>query len=121
MLGPDDAQWPAGAEDFLDRIYNEFRNTGVSPQDRALNYSAMNALNTNQIFKAEVGNQRRLDTVEVDKSTICRPDSICYDVTYRFFDPIAVLTKARQVYQYTIDVSDVVPVPVGQVRRWAVY
>jgi PatG C-terminal len=72
LLGPDDAQWPAGAEDFLDRIYNEFRNTGVSPQDRALNYSAMNALNTNQIFKAEVGNQRRLDTVEVDKSTICR-------------------------------------------------
>jgi hypothetical protein len=120
LLGPDERQWPDGAKDFLDRIYNEFRNAGVSPQDRALNYSAMNALNTNQIFKAEA-KKRRLDTVDVDKSTICRPDSLCYDVTYRFFDPINVLTQARQVYQYTIDVSDVVPVPVGRVRSWAVY
>ena len=122
LLGDDAAQWPAGAEDFLERLYNEFRNTGVSPQDRALNYSAMNALNTKQIFKKEAEAGRRLDTVEVDRSTICRPDSDCWDVTYRFFDPVAVLTQARQVYQYTIDVSDVVPVPVGRrVRRWAVY
>ena len=120
LLGPNENEWPPGAKDFLDRIYNEFRNTGVSPQDRALNYSAMNALNTNQIFKAEA-KKRRLDTVEVDKSTICRPDSLCYDVTYRFFDPMNVLTQARQVYQYTIDVSDVVPVPVGRVRSWAIY
>jgi hypothetical protein len=59
--------------------------------------------------------------VEVDRSVICRPDSICFDVTYRFFDPLYVLTQARQVYQYTIDVSDVVPVAVGKVRQWAVY
>jgi len=121
LLGNNSEQWPPGAADFLDRIYNEFRNTGVSPQDRALNYSAMNALNTKQIFSVEAAAARRLDTVEVDRSTICRPDSECYDVTYRFFDPVNVLTQARQVYQYTIDVSDVVPVPVGRVRKWAVY
>lgn len=121
LLGNDPEDWPDGAADFLDRIYNEFRNTGVSPQDRALNYSAMNALNTKQIFGIEAAAKRRLDTVEVDKSTICRPDSDCYDVTFRFFDPLNVLTQARQVYQYTIDVSDVVPVPVGRVRKWAVY
>jgi hypothetical protein len=65
--------------------------------------------------------KRRLDTVEVDRSTICRPDSDCLDVTFKFFDPENVLTKARQVYQYTIDVSDTVPVPVGRLRSWAVY
>jgi hypothetical protein len=121
LLGSDPAQWPEGAEDFLERIYNEFRNVGLSSQDRALNYSAMNALNTKQIFTQEAGAKRRLDTVEVDRSTICRADSDCWDVTYRFFDPVNVLTQARQVYQYTIDVSDTVPVAVGRLRRWAVY
>ena len=43
------------------------------------------------------------------------------DVTYRFFDPTAVLTTARKVWQYTIDVSDVVPVPVGALRNWEIY
>ena len=62
-----------------------------------------------------------LDTVEVDQSVICRPDSICHDVTYRFFNPTQVLTQAREVYQYTIDVSDVVPVAVGPLRQWQVY
>ena len=81
----------------------------------------MNALNTKQIFTKEAGFKRRLDTVEVDRSVICRPDSDCWDVTYRFFDPVNVLTQARQVYQYTIDVSDTVPVAVGRLRRWAVY
>jgi hypothetical protein len=40
-----DTQFP-GAAEFLERIYNEFRKP-----DRALNYSAMNALRTVQIFR----------------------------------------------------------------------
>ena len=121
LLGNDPAEWPPGVQGYLDRIYNEFRNVGVSPQDRALNYSAMNAYNTKQIFAATAKDNMRLDTVAVDRSTICRPDSDCWDVTYRFFDPTAVLTTARKVWQYTIDVSDVVPVPVGALRNWEVY
>ena len=121
LLGPDPTTWPPGAEGFLERIYNEFRNVGVSPQDRALNYSAMNAYNTKKIFASVATSGMVLDTVEVDRSMICRPKSECFDVTFRFFDPTAVLTKARQVYQYTIDVSDVVPVAVGPLRQWQVY
>jgi cyanobactin maturation PatA/PatG family protease len=115
--------WPDGAAGFLERIYNEFRNVGIAPQDRALNYSAMNAYNTKRIFASIVnsGLKLRLDTLEVDRSTICRADSDCWDVTYRFFDPTQVLTQARRVYQYTIDVSDVVPVAVGVLRQWEVY
>lgn len=112
---------PPDVDDFLERIYNEFRNVGVSPQDRALNYSAMNAHNTRMIFREMAGGGKRLDTVDVDRSVICRPDSDCWDVTYRFFDPTNVLTQARQVFQYTIDVSDTVPVAVGPLRRWKVY
>ena len=121
LLGADPTHWPAGAQEFLQRIYNEFRNVGISPQDRALNYSAMNAFNTNAIFSEIAGQGKRLDSVEVDRSVICRPNSDCWDVTYRFFDPVQVLTQARKVYQYTIDVSDVVPVAVGPLRKWDVY
>ncbi|VIO67167.1 S8 family serine peptidase [Bradyrhizobium ivorense] len=121
LFGPDPDNWPAGAEGFLERIYNEFRNVGLSPQDRALNYSAMNAYNTRKIFADVAKKGLRLDSVEVDKSVICRPESICHDVTYRFFNPTQVLTQAREVYQYTIDVSDVVPVAVGPLRQWQVY
>ncbi len=121
LLGADSAHWPAGAQGFLQRIYNEFRNVGLSPQDRALNYSAMNAFNTKRIFTEIASQGKRLDTVEVDRSVICRPNSDCWDVTYRFFDPLQVLTQARIVYQYTIDVSDIVPVAVGPLRRWEVY
>ncbi len=120
LLGPR-PQWPEGVETFLERIYNEFRNVGVSPQDRALNYSAINAHNTKEIFFQMAQKKMRLDNVEVDRSTICRPDSDCWDVTYRFFDPSNVLTQARKVFQYTIDVSDVVPVAVGKLRKWEVY
>ncbi|HTT48279.1 MAG TPA: S8 family serine peptidase [Pseudolabrys sp.] len=119
LLGP--KPWPAGVGQFLDRIYNEFRNVGISPQNRALNYSAMNAHNTKKIFAAMANQNKRLDTVEVDRSAICRPESDCWDVTYRFFDPTAVLTQARQVFQYTIDVSDLVPVTVGPLRQWQIY
>lgn len=121
LFGPDPDQWPAGAEGFLERIYNEFRNVGISAQDRALNYSAMNAYNTKKIFSDVASKEMRLDTVEVDRSVICRPDSDCWDVTYRFFNPTQVLTQAREVYQYTIDVSDVVPVAVGPLRQWQIY
>jgi cyanobactin maturation PatA/PatG family protease len=120
LLGPRD-EWPEGVDSFLERIYNEFRNVGVSPQDRALNYSAMNAYNTKKIFREMSGKSMRLDTVEVDRSVICRPESDCWDVTYRFFNPTQVLTQARQVFQYTIDVSDLVPVAVGPLRQWQVY
>lgn len=121
LLGPDPDAWPEGAEDFLERIYNEFKNPGISPQDRALNYSAINAVNIHKIFIEMAKDKMRLDTVEVDKSNICRADSICEEVTWRFFDPLNVLTKARQVFQQTIDVSCVMPVAVGKLRRWTVY
>ena len=115
---------PENFREFLQRIYNQFHNVGVSPQDRAMNYSAFNAYNTKKIFQEmarRTPNPMVLDTVSVDRSTICRPDADCWDVTWTFFDPSATLTTARKVFQYTVDVSDVVPVTVGPLRDWMIF
>ncbi len=62
-----------------------------------------------------------LDGIDVEVSPICRPGSECWDVKLTFFDPARRLERARRVYRFTVDVSDVVPVTVGTVRAWSVY
>ncbi len=104
---------------FLNRVYYELRNFGVAPQDRALNYAATNAYQTQVAFAESAGRNLELDTINVVKSPICRPDSDCWDVEMQMFDPENE-RRANRVYRYTIDVSEVLPVTVGSVRTWAV-
>ena len=59
-----------------------------------------------------------LDTMEVERSPICRPDSDCWDVKLTFFDPSKVFERARKEYRVTVDVGDVITVTVGDVRAW---
>jgi hypothetical protein len=54
----------------------------------------------------------------VEKSPICRPDSDCYDVKLSFFDP-ENNQRSNQVFRFTIDVSDVIPVTIGEIRSWS--
>ena len=106
---------------FLDRVYYKMRNLGVSPEERALNYSATNAYQVSSVFASALKDSLELDDVTVTKSPICRPGSDCYDVVMSFFNPRERLTQARKEYRFTVDVSDVVPVTVGEVRSWSVY
>jgi cyanobactin maturation PatA/PatG family protease len=39
---------------FLERVYYELRNLGITPQERAINYSATNALNVERIFESAI-------------------------------------------------------------------
>lgn len=105
---------------FLERVYYELRNLGITPQERAINYSATNALNVEQIFESAIREEMDLDTIEVEPSPLCRPDSECWDVKLTFFNPRQVFQQARKVYRFTVDVSDVCPVSVGRVRSWFV-
>jgi cyanobactin maturation PatA/PatG family protease len=109
-----------GIASFLNRIYYGFRNLGVTPQDRALNFAATNAMNAARVFESALKEGRHLDTVEVERSPICRPESDCWDVKLVFFDPEHQTQRARMVYRFTVDVSDVNPVMVGPVRSWPV-
>jgi len=61
-----------------------------------------------------------LDTIEVERSAICRPESDCWDVKIHFFYPERHVQTVRKVYRFTVDVSDVVPVTVGTMRSWFV-
>jgi cyanobactin maturation PatA/PatG family protease len=111
------AQKQAGLRGFLDRIYYEIRNLGLSPQERALNFAATNAFQIEQVFGAAAAARRVLDHISVERSPICRPDSDCWDVLISFFDPENIL-RSRRISRFTIDVSDVVPVMVGEIRSW---
>ncbi|MER2514669.1 MAG: PatA/PatG family cyanobactin maturation protease [Nitrosomonas ureae] len=106
-------------ENFLIRVYEELRNLGVSPQDRAVNYAATNALLAADIFEDALRKGMELDTISVERSPICRPESDCWDVKLSFFNPCKIFEQAKRVYLFTTDVSDIVPVMVGKVRTWS--
>ncbi len=107
-----------GLANFLRRVYEELRNLGVTPQSRAINYAASNAFQVAQIFQDAIKEGMELDTIGVERSPICRPESDCWDVKLTFFNPRKLFEQARKVYRFTVDVSDVVPVAVGPVRSW---
>ncbi len=104
--------------DYLNRIYYDYRNLGITPQERALNFSATNAFQASVAIATAAGTERVFDSISVEKSPICRPDSDCYDVKLSFFDPENNLRSSR-VFRFTIDVSDVIPVTIGQPRSWS--
>jgi cyanobactin maturation PatA/PatG family protease len=107
-----------GLNNFLSRIYFDLRNLGLTPQDRALNYAATNAFQVAQVMHQATQGDYELDSIEVHKSPVCRPDSDCYDVELAFYNPQNVLV-ANRVYRFTVDVSDVIPVTIGEVRAWS--
>jgi cyanobactin maturation PatA/PatG family protease len=107
----------AGLGNFLNRVYYDLRNLGVTAEERALNFAASNAFQVAQVMESAAHGDLELDTVSVRKSPVCRPDSDCYDIEIRFFDPRDTRI-ADKVYRFTVDVSDVMPVTIGSVRAW---
>jgi cyanobactin maturation PatA/PatG family protease len=110
-----------GLENFLNRVYYDLRNFGITPEDRALNFAATNAFNAERVFEKSANAGLELDTIEVEKSPICRPNSDCWDIKLAFYNPTKRMEEARRVYRFTVDVSFVIPVAVGPVRYWNVF
>ncbi|MBX3744975.1 MAG: PatA/PatG family cyanobactin maturation protease [Verrucomicrobiae bacterium] len=115
------AEQTSGISRFLERVYYEVRNLGVTSADRAMNYAATNAFQVQTVFRSAIEGGFKLDCIEVERSVICRPGSDCWDVKLTFFHPSRRLEQARRVHRFTIDVSDIVPVTVGRPRHWEVY
>jgi len=106
---------------FLERVYYELRNRGITPQERAINYAATNAFAVGTIFQSAISDGMELDAIEVERSPICRPLSDCWDVKLRFFDPQKRLERAAKLYRLTVDVSAPYPVRYGKVYGWSTY
>jgi cyanobactin maturation PatA/PatG family protease len=110
-----------GVRNFSERVYYELMNLGRASQERAMNFAGTNAFQVAAVFEQAARENLVLDSIDTERSPICRPDSDCWDVKLTFFDPANRLTVARKVYRFTVDVSDVVPVTIGKVRSWSVY
>ncbi len=117
-LVPDGGDSDEALLNFLNRVYYELRNLGITPGDRAMNFAATNAYQARQAFAQAASKSLVLDSIRVQKSPICRPDSDCWDVELVMFDDEND-RRANWIYRYTVDVSEVIPVTVGPVRSWA--
>lgn len=64
-----------------------------------------------------------LSEVSVKQSPVCRSGAQmeCWDVQLRLFDPEAPYQKARQVYKFTVDISDIQPVMINDMEVWSAY
>ncbi|NIF33352.1 PatA/PatG family cyanobactin maturation protease [Enterobacter sp. Cy-643] len=123
IMGDDAVGTPRADEllNFINRIYYELRNRGYSSHERAINYAATNAYQMREIFDDAFNEDLFLNQISAVVSPVSRPESDCWDVVLEFFNPKERLTKARKLYRYTIDVSDLMPVTIGTLRSWYAY
>jgi hypothetical protein len=123
--GPDPETIKAEVKSFAERVYYDFRNLGITAQDRALNYAATNLFQAASAYaeaiKYTASEETKLDRIDVERSPICREGSDCWDVKLTFFNPKRRQEEAKRVFRFTVDVSAVIPVTVGAMRSWYVY
>ena len=103
--------------DFLRRMYYELRNLGTAPQDRAINFAACHAFDLVDPIGKRHKKGMEIDSIDAEPSVLCRPGADCWDVILAFYDP-ENLNRAREVTRITVDVSDVIPMRVGEPREW---
>jgi subtilisin family serine protease len=108
----------AGVQRFLERVHHGHRNLGREAEHRALNFAATHGLKLAPIADEAINAGMELHHVAMTRSPIERPGSECWDVEIFFFRPQDPVAHVKKVFRYTVDVSDVVPVLVGQVRSW---
>jgi len=117
-VSPSPAGLREALRELLTRIYVDLANAGCTSAQRALNFAITNAYQLADSVAAALARDMVLDTVDTERSAICRQDSDCWDVRLRFFDP-ENSRRARKVFRFTIDVSDILPVTLGEIRGWS--
>ena len=108
-----DARLDREIERFFGKIYFTIRNRGQSPEERAINAAATNAFNVSPVIEQAGEEGLTLRDIGVERSPFNRPGSEYYDVLLTFFDPHDRQGVAPLRARITIDVSDTVPVMIG--------
>lgn len=104
--------------DFKNIILRRYRNLGILGRERAINFASMTAFTVFEFLKEMIGLRLTVDDITVISSPACRPGSECYDVQIRAFRQ-SDITAAIRVFQFTLDVSDSIPVDIGRVATWS--
>jgi hypothetical protein len=96
--------------------FNREAETGLM---QIATYRQMRAVEEQIVARVDL----ELDKVEVSQSPICRSNSgtNCWDVKLILFDPDQGHTQAKTVYQFIVDVSDIVPVIIGEMAEWSTF
>lgn len=108
-------------ERFFGKIYFSIRNRGLSPEERAVNAAATNAFNISPVIEQAGEEGLTLRDIGVEKSPLNRPGSDYYDVLLTFFNPYEREAVAPLRARFTVDVSDTVPVLIGDPVLWHEY
>jgi len=98
-------------------IQQEARNEGVGGPARTLNYLTANPV---QLAMSALSAQREGFTFGdfgIARSTFSRPNSECWDIELRFVDDDDEF-RAGLIHRHTVDVADILPVSVGQMKAW---
>lgn len=103
--------------DFTNIVTRKYRNLGVLGSERALNYAATAVFRAFSVVEQAGDLGLIIDDVIVVRSAACRTGSECYDVQLRLFVQSDV-TAALHVFQFTVDVSDTIPVSIGAPSSW---
>ncbi|MFT8246092.1 PatA/PatG family cyanobactin maturation protease [Roseomonas sp. BN140053] len=106
---------------FLGKIFFRIRNRGITPEERALNAAATNAFNVSNVIVDAGREGLTLKDVSAERSPLNRPGSEYYDVLLTFFNPRDRIGTAPLLARLTIDVSDTVPVVIGEPVIWYEY
>ena len=104
--------------DLINKIHYDFQNMGITPKEKAMNIFAINLVNAVEIISDAVFKKKmQLEAIEVAPI----PFGIRgrYRVNTYFFDP-ENLVRARRQYSCTVDLRDVCPVMVGEIRHSSV-
>lgn len=108
-------------QDFLDRVYYELRNAGVTPEERAIKFAATKAFPLDDIIIQAARENLVLDNISVAAGGWCRPGSECRDVVLSSFHLQRRQNTGRQAFRLTVDVIEALPVMIGSVHSWYIY
>ncbi len=103
--------------DFMDRVYYLVRNRGVSSQERAINYAALQAT-SNNVFADALASGLALEGIVAEPMPLAPPGADCWDVKFLFFAPMQATQAGRLVARMTVDVAGVRPITIGPPRAW---
>lgn len=112
------------SDEIRERLFYELRNLGVAPAERAMNSILVYGLEGVIVALAEDDDDDvhwAIEGVVAERSPVCRQDSDCWDVYVTAFNADDRLTFAKRQFRMTIDVSDVIPVPISDLRMWSAY